>query len=159
MQGFQGVFHPNQEAPFSAIATTNGTPKSHLQPRPNHSMAHSNNQNPQLARGPRRVTQFDDFFEVVYLSRAQDYPNCHSQDDLVALAQRAWQEMSDSEREPWRVRYEHREAHFHETMAEMATRGSRERLRNMDARETRDVEMEEQGGGGGSGAGFTAVNG
>ena len=61
--------------------------------------------------------------------------------------------MSDSEREPWKARFEQREADYIEAM-----RGSRERMRNVDAREARDVEMEEQGGSG-SGAGFTAVNG
>jgi len=66
--------------------------------------------------------------------------------------------MNESEREPWNARYEQRQAEYQETRVELVRRGSRERVRNMDVGETRDVEMEEQGGSG-SGAGFTAVNG
>ena len=43
-------------------------------------------------------------------------------------------------------------------MAELAGRGSRDTARNVDGGESRDVEMEEQGGSG-IGTGFTAVNG
>ena len=66
--------------------------------------------------------------------------------------------MTDSEREPWNVRYEQRQAEHYDTMAEMARRESRDRVRNVDGGESRDVEMEEQAGSG-SGTGFTAVNG
>ncbi len=66
--------------------------------------------------------------------------------------------MNESEREPWKARYEQRQAQYYEVVAELARRGSRERVRNVDSGETRDVEMEEQSGSA-SGAGFTAVNG
>ena len=66
--------------------------------------------------------------------------------------------MNESEREPWKIRYEQRQAEYHENMAELVRRESRERMRNVDGGEPRDVEMEEQGGTG-SGTGFTAVNG
>lgn len=157
-QGFQTVFHPNQDPSFSVIPTTNGTPTTHLQPRPNPSFVHANSQSPQAARGPRNLIPFDDFFETAFLSRPYDFPDCHSQDDLIALAQQHWQGMNETEREPWKIRYEQRQLEYHDTMAELARRGSRERMRNMDGGEPRDVEMEEQGGSG-SGTGFTAVNG
>ena len=157
-QGFQTVFHPNQEHSFSAIPTTNGLPTAHLQPRPNASFIHASSQSPQASRGPRNLIPFDDFVETAFLNRPQEFPDCRSQEDLIALATRHWQGMTDSEREPWNVRYEQRQAEHYDTMAEMARRESRDRARNVDGGESRDVEMEEQAGSG-SGTGFTAVNG
>lgn len=157
-QGFQTAFQSNQEASFSAIPTTNGTSTTYIQPRPNSSFVHADSQSQQVARSYRPLTPFDDFIETAFLSRPQEFPDCHSQDDMVALATRHWHAMNESEREPWNARYEQRQAEYQETRAELVRRGSRERVRNMDVGETRDAEMEEQGGSG-SGAGFTAVNG
>lgn len=156
--GFQTAFHSNQEASFSAIPTTNGTSTTYIQPRPNPSFLNADSQSPQATRSHRHLTSFDDFVETAFLSRPQEFRDCHSQDDLIALATRHWQAMNESEREPWNMRYEQRQAEYHEAMAELVRGGNRERVRNVDGGETRDMEMEEQGGSG-SGTGFTAVNG
>ena len=170
--------HPTSSFPdFQSppIPTTNGTSTlrlSHPNPMnftahtPNHHAApsatntHHNHLSPashhtRLLPPP---SPFDDFFETQY-AQSQRYPEIHTDEQLAALARRAWEQMGDAEQEPWRALYEQRYQAYAEALNEGRGRGrERERRRERDGEREKDRDGEGRGGLG-SGGGFTAVNG